>query len=336
MLEREGRTLLLPWRCTVSMTAQALGMRRNDYGLTSLSWVPGRAEPSGEPVLVIVFDTPEQTCEAVATKPEQELHDVNMFLLDCVPPKSVTGASVPSPTDPPDVLVSVDSAQFGVEATHLLLPESNLDKSQSIIGRWMMFERLRDAILRDCTAADFAQHVGLHLIVWFGELDERRLPPRRARDIEAALSAIKAVTPPPPGPMEMSDEPDGIRWSPDRTVGFSWGYVPLGYRSPFFDAMGFELGLAYDVTILREDLRAELRRLISDHDNDKADVLLVTTNAPLRSGLEFPSSRLITDMLFDDDNPLDGYRPQHVGLVALHDQGGGRVRWLLGPPPWDE
>lgn len=318
------------------MTAHPLGVRRNSYGLTSLSWVPGRVVPSGEPVAVIVFDTPEQTCEAVATKPEQELHDVNMFLFDCVPPERVTGASVPSPTDPPDVLVSVDGAQFGIEATHLLLPESDLERSQSIIGRWTMFERLRDTILRDCTAADFAQHLGLHVIVWFGEFDERRLPPRRARDIEAAVSAIKAATPPPPGPVEMLDEPDGIRWSSDRAVGFSWGYVPLGYRSPFCDAMGFELGLAYDVTVQREHLRAELNRLISEHDNDKADALVVTVNAPLRSGLEFPSAGLIADMLFDDDNPLDGCRPLHIRRIALHDQGGGRVRWLLGPPPWDK
>jgi hypothetical protein len=98
--------------------------------------------------------------------------------------------------------------------------------------------------------------------------------------------------------------------------------------------MGFELALGYHATVTRTDLRNELRRLIEDHDSGRTDTLVVTVNAPLKSGLEFPSNKLAADMLFDDEQPLDGWAPAGITSIALHDQSEHRVKWLLGAAPW--
>lgn len=120
----------------------------------------------------------------------------------------------------------------------------------------------------------------------------------------------------------------------------------LGYSSPFHSQMKFELALGYYLTATLGDLRSELRRLITVHDNERTDILVVTLNAPLRSGLWFPASVIVADMLFEDEQPLASWKPSHIKRIALHDQkthirripGQGHqkgiVRWILGADPW--
>jgi len=333
----QGRMCAVPCRVTEDLQVTHMMSYTGAAGeITSLAAF-GVTQVLQEPALVIAFDIPSQTCESVDYKETQELHDVNTFLIDCLPVARITAESIPSPNDPPDVVAFVDGRGLEIEATHFLLPESELDKSKSIISRWMMFDRLRKSILDHESPQDLSHHRAMNVMVWFGGMAEDReqhLPPKRNVDIASAIAALKRVTPPPPV-IEMIDNPDVVRWSDDQSVGFSWGPLPLGYTSPFFEQMQFELGLGYDVMIKRSDLRAELRRLVIAHDTNDSDILLIAVNAPIRSGLEFPSSSLLAQMLFEDDEPLDGWQPLRIQRIALHDQGNNRVRWLLGTPPWD-
>ena len=333
----QGRSFAVPVRVTEAIQVIDMSAHIGDAGQITLQAIYGVTQSSQEPVAVIAFDTPTQTCEPVDNKDTQELHDVNSFLVDCLPVERITSESVPSPKDPPDVLAFVDGREFGIEATQFLLPKSDLDKSKSIVGRWMMFDRLRSSILRDGDPQDFAHHSGMVVVVWFGGMSEDReggLPPRRSTDLESAVAELRRVTPPPPV-TEMVDNPDVVRWSDDRSIGLTWIPLPVGYTSRFFEQLQFELALAYDVTVKRSDLRTELRRLVEAHDTDESDILVVTINAPIRSGLEFPSSGLLARMLFEDGEPLQGWQPSRINRIALHDQANNSVRWILGTPPWD-
>ncbi|STZ53011.1 Uncharacterised protein [Mycobacterium senegalense] len=115
---------------------------------------------------------------------------------------------------------------------------------------------------------------------------------------------------------------------------FTWTPLPQWYTSRFHGQMGFELALGYHATVTQTDLRNELRRIIEGHNSAKTETLVVTVNAPMRSGLEFPTNALVARMLFEDDQPLDGWTPSRIKHIALHDQGEHQIKWILGSNPW--
>ena len=101
-----------------------------------------------------------------------------------------------------------------------------------------------------------------------------------------------------------SNVTDVAQWSSDRSVYFTWTQLPRWYSSRFCHRIGFELALGYHATVSRTDLRNELRRIIEDHDSPDTETLVVTVNAPMRSGLEFPTSAVVACMLFEEDQAL--------------------------------
>jgi hypothetical protein len=133
--------------------------------------------------------------------------------------------------------------------------------------------------------------------------------------------------------MPAAADPGSVAWNADQSIGVTWADLPDGYESTFFALLGFELALVHGQAIRLADARAELRRVVEQHDTTAADVLVVSTNTALRSGLYFPSSKFVADMLFDDVDPLGGCSPANIGRVVLHDPDEpGRVRWLHGDP----
>lgn len=310
----------------------------------------GTTKEYGDEALAIGFDFPTQIRTPV-DKDIQELNDVSEFLIDSLPLERITSVPVVNPSDPPDVVAYVDGREVGIEATQFLLPETELDRANSIIGRWLTFDRFRQRILEESHPQDFAQHEGLLVSASFGQLGgtaRERLPPNRPVDVSYAIAELKRITPTvregEANPPQRLEESDVIRYSTDRSVGFTWAKLPPGYSSPFYKKMKFELALAYYLTVTQRDLRSELRRLIAAHDNERTDVLVVTLNAPLRSGLWFPASSLVAKLLFEDEDPLAGWEPTHIKRIALHNQQteikrvrsgeNGIVRWIYGAGPW--
>lgn len=299
----------------------------------------GVTQADTEPAVIVAFDFPQQEL-APASKGVQETRDVDAFLSDALPAGRITSPSIVNPNDPPDVLAYIDGNQFGLEATQFIPPDSELSKSNSIIGRWMVFERFRNKILQE-DPNTLAQHRGLIVVVHFGKIGAgpaERLPPKPA-DVDSAIASLKAVEPiirdsataVSPNPGNMSDI---VRWSADKSAFLTWTPLPPWCTSPFYDQMGFELALGYHVTITQTEIRDELRRVIADHDSEKTETLVVTINAPLRSGLVFPTNKLMAYMLFKDEQPLNGWKPSHIKLIALHDQRERAVRWIFGSNPW--
>lgn len=320
--------ILLPLPGTVIPRCSAM------WGMTRPSDGPG------EPVLVVGFDFPEQTAAAV-DKPAQETRDVDAFLRDTLPPGRITSACIVNPNDPPDVLAFVDGSPFGIEATQLLPPEPELDKANWIVGRWRSFEQFRSKVLEQGPSS-LAQHRGLLTVMHFGGQDltaTKRLPPKRT-NLGSAIAALRTAKPVVRDGMNAANPPPHVddsevrQWSSDKSIFFTWTQLPPWYQSPFYNRMGFELALGYHATVTRSDLRNELFRLIDDHDRQETETLVVTLNAPVRSGLTFPSNGLIAKVLFEDEQPLDGWTPSHIKRVALHNQAEKNVKWILGSSPW--
>lgn len=146
----------------------------------------GKAHTSDDQAATVGFEFPIQTHHSI-DKPGQELHDVSLFLGDCVEPDRITRRPAADTNDPPDVVAFVDGQQFGIEATQLLLPEVQLGPAMSNVGRWNIFERLRMKIMQESDAQDFTQHQGLLAVAYFGGhvgSSAKRLPPARNADVE--------------------------------------------------------------------------------------------------------------------------------------------------------
>jgi hypothetical protein len=315
-----------------------------------VAWI-GRTNAHGDPAATIGFDFPQEI-HGPADKPVKELYDVKLFVRDSVPIERITCEPVGNPNDPPDVIATVDGHKFGIEATQFLVPEVQLDTANSIVGRWYTFDRLRQKILQESAPEDFAQHEGLLAVAYFGDVvgsASERLPPRRPVDVESAIAELKQISPvlrPASSGRQNFTESDVLRYSADRSVGFIWTKLPPLYSSPFHQKMKFELALGYHLTVTLSDLRSELRRLIEQHDNQQSDILLITLNAPLKSGLWFPANKIVADLLLLDDQPLGGWKPSHIRRIALHSQQPpirkipldkqetGTVRWIHGTSPW--
>jgi hypothetical protein len=176
-------------------------------------------DQTAEPALVIAFDFPQQSADAV-TKWAQEARDVDAFLRDLLPAGRITSASIVNPNDPPDVLAHIDGNEVGIEAAQFLPPDSELDKSNSIAGRWMSFESFRDKVLEQAPNT-LAQHRGLLVVMHFGGQSDasaaERLPPRRA-NLGSAIAAIRAAQP------IVQEAPHGRSYAVERK----------GYRSVVF------------------------------------------------------------------------------------------------------
>lgn len=199
-----------------------------------------------EPALVVAFDFPQQKAEPTSRQ-VQETRDVDAFLRDLLPSGRVTSDSTANPNDPPDVLAHIDGNEVGIEAAQFVPPDSELDPSNSIAGRWRSFESFRAKVLEQ-EPNTLAQHRGLLVIMHFGGQTNasaaKRLPPKRA-NLGSAIAAIRAAVPIVQDPMAAAATPpsnvaDYTQWSSDRSVYFTWTPLQHFYSSRFYSQTGFE------------------------------------------------------------------------------------------------
>lgn len=301
-------------------------------GLQTLHGYVGQEE-DGEPVVVIVADIPTQVRSPV-NKAETELLDVRRFLMDLGHDEAplVPGGQ---PNSPPDTIATIRGEQVRIEAAQLHLPRQSGRKNNTHASRYFAFEQLRRTLIAQSTRLNGAlrQHRGYVVYVWFGDplaVAGARFPTRAP---EALIDLLRRARPPaaPRGPLPQQASDGTVAWNADKTVGVSWGNLPPEYDSGFATALGFELGLSYNVTIRSREVAAEVQRIVTDHDSSAVDVLVISTNAAMANGLYFPSAHFVADLAFDHPNPLDQCNPQHLKRVALHDPAApGRLRWLVG------
>lgn len=329
----------LPMQLDVAIESDAVFAAWNSTGMMVTLGIRGIQRDSGEPVVFFACDVPEAV-RAPMDKPEQELRDVEealtYLLTEPESPELISVVPGPHPNDPPDVIANLSDGSLACEAFQLHMPATG-HKGNVSPGREARFDRLRSQLIAQAAQVrtTVQAHVGSVVYVWFGDPGapaDVRQPDRDAANLIDLLQANSPPSgPPPTDPWPTTAPPDHVQWNTDKTLGLTWSSLPPPYVSDFRSAFGFELALVHGVTIRRSDITAELRRLVEQHDRPVTDLLIVSVNVSYRSGLYFPSSKALADLLFDGPDPLGGWIPTNLTRIVVHDPADpGRVRWLLG------
>ncbi len=324
--------MALPFGVEKTLTSSHAVMAQTQ-GLQTMYGYVG-TEEDGEPVVAIVADIPTQV-RSPLDKRETELVDVRRFLIHAGHGDAPLEAGA-HPNSPPDTIATIGGEEVRIEAAQLHLPQQPGRKNNTHASRYFAFEHLRNTLVAQSTrlSGPLRQHRGYVVCVWFGDplaVAGDRFPIRTA---EPLIDLLRKAQPPPPapaGPLPKQAQDGVVAWNKDKAIGVSWGNLPAEYDSGFATALGFELGLSYNVTIRSREVTAELQRIVVDHDSAEVDVLVISTNAAMANGLHFPSAHFVANRAFDHPDPLNGYDPEHLTGVALHDPAApGRVRWLIG------
>ncbi|WP_405151070.1 hypothetical protein OG308_15790 [Nocardia salmonicida] len=332
---------VFPMKMEVDATISQQILSRGASDLIDLQWLAGVTNGTEEPVSVLVMEVPHAK-SAKRSKQEQETDDVLAFLSACNLSSNAL-AVVPGPdgNEPPDCLADVGDRRYAIEAAQLMLPSPN-SKANSV-ARWRIFEQLSDELFRQSgrLQSRLRQHRGHMVTVWFNFDSDNRLPPRNG-NISEMVDHLKNAHPPIKDDFEpiyrglpKTIPPNtAIKYNESKSVGCTWTALPPTYQSALQRAIGFDIGLAYYETYTQSMLRAELRRVIEQHDDPRSDILVLTVGAETRGGIYFPSTKLFADALFVDQSPLDGWQPRALPAVAIHDAHNNRVRWIHGDPPF--
>jgi hypothetical protein len=338
-LPPRGHPCLFPLEVREELHASSLVANFGPQGEQAFYAVWGTSK-SGEPRFALAFDHPIQVAPP-RDKLTKEMDDVRTFLTQNHREDDFNLSPGPHPNQPPDVFADRGGQRIGIEATQLLMPSDEGRGNLTSISRAKVFDQLRDDLLSRSARlkGGLRQHRGHILYIWFAGQDSvaRGMPCRKTSvdDLEALLKTSHPPQAIGPGPLPPQAPPDSVRWSKDRQIGVSWGDLPRGYISTTTRMLGFELGLAYNAEVSQSDVRTELRRLLEQHDHPAAQLVLVTVNASLASGTYFPSSHLLSRMVFEDPDPLQGWTPQNAEGVVVHDPAdSGKHRWLHGSPSW--
>lgn len=309
--------------------------------------VMARRESDGEEGVMGTLEIPELV-DFPRTRRKQESDDLAKFFLATrlVFSGHAYRLNVGPENAPPDALLTIDESEvYGIEATQLHIPGA--------VQRWHAFDRIRAVLLGN--AAELRDRLGHHRgslvqITFEDELEQPRLPDKRTgpEDVLRLLEETRPTRIPGDASPEdvhhapivrLDDIGMSMSWSliPEgaSVEGFlqnlvarvdgieasvTWSPLPQGHQSTFLRAMGFEMALANPYLVFREDVRREIRRLIGQHDKPGVDLLVISLNAPIASGLWLPSDQAIRAILITDDDPLQGWTPQHIRMVALHNQ----------------
>lgn len=230
-------------------------VRQSTPGLTDLIGAVGVVDSTEEPVVMVTMELPEAR-SAGRSKSEQEIEDVAAFVRDHRSVPNLEGI-IPGPhrNEPPDCIVSIRGREFAVETAQLMLPSKA--KYPNAVGRWKLFEQLREHLFRDCGRLQprLRQHRGSMVSVWFNLDGENRLPPR-GNEIEHMIDHLKSVSPPSDevlrGLHRASDTIPAntvINQNAAGSVGCTWAALPVDYRSSLRATLGFDIGLVSVYTL---------------------------------------------------------------------------------------
>lgn len=299
------------------------------YGLVGTSQSPP------EPVIVVSYEWPFSWLRTVDEIPkfQLELLHIRRFSSDQALATGTHAFSNIQPGgDPPDSTVTTDQGVFGVECTSLTV--------QNLRGVHSLFRTLRRRVLEQEPSA-FTKLAGNMIYVWFQEPGKPGLArPFRQSDDQAATMLLQELADYQPKPHQIwvpgGNPPQQAPPLPLTTTpqGASFYAVPLIGNAPssmLFTFAGFELGVAYTSFLTVSAVRAEVQRLVSDHDKPGVDVLLITSGAPDRRGDIYPAEEAVASFMRDNQTSL-ALAPKHVKRIWLYSWMTGHANELYPNP----
>ena len=294
-----------------------------------------------EPAFLLMHQEPFEMTQNLS-KGDQELRSVRLFVERFIRMDGKDWHVTPGPgaNVSPDVWLVVDHERVGVEVTQVHMPKAvGGSANNTAIARHNMLGKFRKSLLEQPTslAEELKAHRGFFLQLSFQAptaLADDRLPDKNIGNMVELMKSAKPKFP-------RGFNPNGMKvvndyWNEDNTLGVTFEDIPLDPVSPMVRRYGFDVGLVYQQMVTAGQACDELRSVIEGHDDPANQFLIVEVNAPLRSGLYFPSGDDMARLLFDEriGDPLRGWRPTHLQKVVLHDVLAlePRWRWLVGTP----
>jgi hypothetical protein len=226
--------------------------------------------------------------------------------------------------DPPDFLVVRNGSSHSVDCAVLSSREKRLAEA-------LFTKLIQKSLVDDNTSL---QHLaGTHVVMWFGS--GSGLPPR-ATDLPAVQDLIEALK------SAEIDRDKIARTKADLTAhGFPETLPKEGFgifdkgsfgfqvdpddnwqpRDLLSDRLGFDVSLHFSLMI--KDVRTELQRLVSKHDNGRINQLLVITGSPNGDGVYFPAEQILGVLL--QEEPIQPVSAQHISQVTAHNWISGEV-----------
>ena len=193
-----------------------------------------------------------------------------------------------------------------------------------------LMDHLRERLIAGGGGRDFSGVAGCVLSVWFGaRLDD--LPPKRWDDsiIDPLLDAIAECKVDHAAIARLIQEvaargfpqvlPPVIATgkTPDESAGFTANALLAPTEGARFSTgLGFEIQLHLPEQVTYSSARANLNRIVNQHDQPQIEHLLLTAGAPDRTGTRFPGEEVIAGFLAEQ--PGFSVETEHLQRVTLH------------------
>jgi len=294
----------------------------------------GTEVETGEPIAIVAMETPVPVMPAGATQHALERVQLERYRVDYFLRTGVLRFDdVRRGDDPPDFIVSGGTVDETIDLAAL-----GLEERRKAYG---LFRRFRERLFAATKEGRLAHLRGTLVNVWF--LTEGQLPPKATDELilEGLLQELQAYRPDREGYAQAVDSimRDGFperlptQLLPISTADQSAGcqIVPVeegALSGPFSSATGFECQLKTSTYVRQSDIRAELNRLIAQHDKAPTQHLLLTLGGPDRNGLRYPSEAQLARLLLNGQ-PLAVPAVAHLRRVTLHCWTTGEVFEIL-------
>jgi hypothetical protein len=280
---------------------------------------------SDQQVYVPFFDTPTRLLPPLPSKEVLERVQLEKYRLDyLVRTGSVPFEDVRRGAEPPDFEVMRGESWHRLDCVALAVQEKRLAEA--------LFTKLIEKVAVAGKDRPLEHLAGTHVTLWFSQGSQR---PPRATDHSIVAEIVDALAQVEVDREEIAKLTTNIAahgWPETFPKGFAvvdkqhFGFqvTPVDGWQPsnaLSEQLGFDLSLSYPLIIT--DIRAELQRLVSGHDNGKIDELLVVIGGPNRDGICFPAEHIFGPWL--RENSIEPLTAQHISRVTAHIWLGGDV-----------
>lgn len=298
----------------------------------------GGTTADGEPMLMFSAENPDkiQGFDGEVEKDRLERFHLECYRADHVLQFGDAPFEEVAAGDRPDFTVTAGGQQLRLDCAALADHHRRLG--------FRLMDHLRERLIAGGGGRDFSGVAGCLLSVWFGEkLDE--LPPKRWDDsiIEPLLDAIADCKVDHAAIARLIQEvaergfpqvlPPVIETgkTPDEAAGFVANAV-LGPTegARFSTGLGFEVQLHLPEQVTYGSAKANLDRIVSQHDQPQIEHLLLTAGGPDRTGMRFPGEEVIAGFLAEQ--PGLYVEAEHLQRVTLHLWSARRIVDVPVPP----
>jgi hypothetical protein len=288
---------------------------------------------NGDAVIILGSDAPIQIFRRDSRIDKETLERIQLekFRFDSLLRSGeVPFEDVRQGSDPPDFSVLVDGQTSHLDCAALAL--------QNRRTAYQLFRSLRHEIMQFANSVDFGSVGGCVLHITFGE--GASLPPKRG-DKQALKKIVQSIAEFPDQRQEIAKLTSAILAqggmpkrlpldiltgeAPDSLASFSVNLVPDGsLAGTFYEATGFECALGMSFEVTHDSTFAELSRVISQHDQESIDHLLITVGGPDREGYVYPGEEFLHRF-------ARGHHPTctHLRRITLHSFMTGEITDLV-------